>query len=146
MIDPQKANLLESIELLFYAYRAFTTQPDQILADRGLSRTHHRLLYFVGRNPNISVNALREILGVSKQAMNAPLRQLMAHKLIEGVTAEHDKRVKELKLTKTGLELERRLTETQIKQLTEVFDQCGDKAADQWRKVMRALSQSNVKI
>lgn len=141
MIDPIKTNLLESIELLFFAYRAFTTQPDQILAERGLSRTHHRLLYFVGRNPQISVNSLREILGVSKQAMNAPLRQLMEQNLIEGGLAKHDKRVKELKLTKSGAELERQLTETQMNQLAAVFENCGDKAAEYWREVMRLLIQ-----
>jgi DNA-binding MarR family transcriptional regulator len=142
MIDPSKKNLLESIELLFFAYRAFTAPPDQILAKRGLSRTHHRLLYFVGRNPHISVNSLREILGISKQAMNAPLRQLIEQKLIEGVSAQHDKRVKELKLTKDGVDLEKQLTETQMSQLSSVFELCGDKAAENWRKVMRKLSSS----
>lgn len=142
MIDPTKEKLLESIELLFFGYRAFTAQPDQILAERGFSRTHHRLLYFVGRNPNISVNSLREVLSVSKQAMNAPLRQLVEQELIEGIAAEHDKRIKMLRLTKSGVELERQLTETQMRQLKSVFDECGNNAATQWRKVMRSLSNS----
>ena len=143
MIDPKKDKLLEYIELLFFAYRAFTVQPDHILEELGLSRAHHRLLYFVGRNPKISVNALRELLGVSKQAMNAPLRHLFEKKLVEGFAAEHDKRVKELKLTGTGSALEQRLTETQMKQLAAVFEICGEKSATEWRRVMRTLSQSS---
>ncbi|TIN53549.1 MAG: MarR family transcriptional regulator, partial [Mesorhizobium sp.] len=32
------------IELLFFAYRDFTSDPDQILADYGFGRAHHRVL------------------------------------------------------------------------------------------------------
>ena len=142
MIDANDPDLLESIELLFFAYRAFTSHPDLILAERGLGRVHHRLLYFVGRNPGISVNALREILGVSKQAMNTPLRQLMEMQLISTTTASHDRRVKELALTAPGSDLEQQLTGTQMTQLAQVFAASGEQAAANWRKVMRALSLS----
>lgn len=101
---------------------------------------HHRLLYFVGRNPGIAVNALRETLGVSKQAMNTPLRQLVEMGLIDASTAAHDRRVKQLSLSADGAELERQLTETQVKLLTEVFAANDEAAAEGWRAVMRALS------
>jgi DNA-binding MarR family transcriptional regulator len=143
MIDQKKQGLLESIELLFFAYRAFTARPDRILAERGLGRVHHRLLYFVGRHPGISVNALREILGVSKQAMNLPLRQLTEMGLIGATTAGHDRRIKELALTTEGAELEQELTATQMKQLAEVFAAMGEQAASDWRAVMRALSATD---
>lgn len=142
MIDPKTRDLLESIELFYFGYRAFTARPDSILAQRQLGRVHHRLLYFVGRNPGIAVNALREILGVSKQAMNAPLRQLIELQLISAGAANHDRRVKELTLTTEGARLERQLTETQMKQLSKVFAANGEKAASDWRAVMRALTTS----
>lgn len=142
MIDQKNHELLESIELFYFGYRAFTARPDSILAERQLGRVHHRLLYFVGRNSGIAVNALREILGVSKQAMNAPLRQLIEMQLICAVAANHDRRVKELTLTTEGAMLERKLTQTQMKQLAEVFAANGEKAASDWRAVMRALSKS----
>ncbi|MCV2219680.1 MarR family winged helix-turn-helix transcriptional regulator [Thauera sp. Sel9] len=140
MVDQNKPELLESIELFYFAYRAFTSHPDRILGERGLGRVHHRLLYFVGRNPGIAVNALRETLGVSKQAMNTPLRQLVEMRLIESSTAAHDRRVKQLSLSADGAELERQLTETQMKLLAEVFAADGEEAAAGWRAVMRALS------
>ena len=142
MVDLKSNDLLESIELLYFGYRAFTARPDRILAERQLGRVHHRLLYFVGRNPGISVNALREILGVSKQAMNAPLRQLIVLQLICAEAALRDRRVKELKLTVDGARLERQLTDTQMQQLAQVFAANGDQAASGWRAVMRALSTS----
>lgn len=145
MIDPKNQDLLESIELLYFAYRAFTSRPDLILAKRGLGRVHHRLLYFVGRNPGMSVNALREVLGVSKQAMNTPLRQLIEMQLISSATASHDRRIKELMLTTEGADLERQLTQTQMNQLSEVFKANDGKVAADWRRVMRALSTSTAR-
>ena len=92
---PSDAQLRQAIEYLYYAYRSFTERPDKILDKRGLGRVHHRILYFVGRNPGTTVNALLSTLQVSKQALNAPLRQLLAMQLISAQTATHDGRVSE---------------------------------------------------
>lgn len=129
-----------AIEQFYFGYRAFTVQPDRILAERGLGRVHHRILYFVGRNPRISVNALLGMLSVSKQALNAPLRQLMDMQLVMIDTATHDKRVRELSLTPAGAELEAQLTGTQMQQLQTVFAQVGTNAEAGWHQVMRSLS------
>src|SRR5512135_950099 len=96
---PREKALRLAIEQFYFGYRAFTTPPDRILEQRGLGRVHHRILYFVGRNPHISVNALLGLLSVSKQALNAPLRQLVEMQLIAMDTAEHDRRVRQLTLT-----------------------------------------------
>jgi len=39
----------DGIELLFFAYRDFTAEPDAILARYGFGRAHHRVIHFVGR-------------------------------------------------------------------------------------------------
>ena len=75
--QPGDKPLLEAMELLYFGYRAFTARPDRILQEKGLGRVHHRILYFVGRNPCININELLNILGVSKQALTAPLRKLI---------------------------------------------------------------------
>ncbi|OAH99061.1 MarR family winged helix-turn-helix transcriptional regulator [Methylomonas methanica] len=138
--DMREAALRLAIEQFYFGYRAFTVQPDRILAERGLGRVHHRILYFVGRNPRISVNALLGMLSVSKQALNAPLRQLLDMQLVMIDTATHDKRVRELSLTAAGAELEAQLTGTQMQQLQTVFAQVGANAEAGWRQVMRSLS------
>jgi len=142
MVDlNREASLQEAIELLYFGYRAFTDRPDRILGQRGLNRVHHRILYFVGRNPDVSVNALLEILEVSKQALNGPLRQLVEMDLVAMRVAGHDRRVKELRLTYDGEKLEARLSGTQRKQLAEVFDAAGTAAEAGWRQVMCRLAQ-----
>ena len=130
-----------AIEQLYFGYRAFTDTPDHILEQRGLGRVHHRILYFVGRNPQISVNVLLALLNVSKQALNAPLRQLIEMHLIAMDTAEHDRRVRQLSLTPSGSKLEGQLTGSQMKQLQAVFDQVGAGAEAGWHEVMRRLAE-----
>ena len=126
MPDQKRARILRSaIELLYFGYRNFTEGPDRILEKRGLNRAHHRILYFVGQNPGLSVNALLAILNVSKQALNPPLRQLIEMRLINSNKAAHDGRLRLLSLSEKGSKLERRLSETQIRQLADVFAEAG---------------------
>lgn len=140
MIDLNaERELRSSIELFYYAYRAFTSGPDHILERRGLARVHHRILYFVGRNPAITVNSLLATLRVSKQALNAPLRQLLAMKLIAASIPRDDRRVRQLTLTPEGRRLETQLTATQMKQLARSFAAAGGEAASQWRQVMQQV-------
>lgn len=137
--SPPDVQLREGIEHLYFAYRAFTELPDKILSKRGLGRVHHRILYFVGRNPGTTVNALLATLQVSKQALHAPLRQLLAMQLIAMETAAHDGRVRHLVLTRTGARLEAQLSGTQIAQLRHAFERAGPEAQDGWSRVMAAL-------
>lgn len=141
MFDQNRQDgLRQSIELFYFAYRAFTSRVDRALAQRGLGRVHHRIIYFVGRNPEGSVNALLRILGVSKQAMNAPLRQLIEMKLVAQKTADHDRRVKLLSLTEEGVRLESHLSGIQMKHLSSAFSAAGPGSEEAWRKVMTALA------
>src|SRR5580704_16726666 len=126
MIDQTRAKVLRhAIELLFFGYREFTAQPDRILERRSLGRVHHRVLYFVGRSPDISVKGLLEILAVSKQALSAPLRQLTQMKLIAMAVDAEDRRVKRLVLTEAGRRLEADLTGAQMRRLSMAFDGAG---------------------
>jgi DNA-binding MarR family transcriptional regulator len=143
MVDPERqAELRRSIELFYFAYRAFTAGPDRMLAERGLGRVHHRILYFVGRNPDIVVNDLLGILDVSKQALNAPLRRLIEMKLVAVRVAAQDRRYKQLRLSAAGEKLESRLSGTQLEHLARVFESAGATAEQGWQAVMQALPQN----
>lgn len=128
-----------AVELFFFAYRAFTSRPDHLLAQRGLGRVHHRILYFIGRNPRIAVSGLLAILGVSKQALHAPLRQLVDMQLITIEVAEHDRRVKQMSLTADGERLEAELTAIQSRHLDAAFAAAGSTAEAGWQAVMQAV-------
>jgi DNA-binding MarR family transcriptional regulator len=140
MIDLNRQEALRSaIELLYFAYREFTDRADRILERRGLGRVHHRTLYFIGRNPDISVRGLLQLLAVSKQALNAPLRQLIEMKLVVAAATADDRRVKALRLTSDGERLEAELTGAQMEHLSAAFERAGATAEKGWRRAMEEL-------
>ncbi len=141
MVDPNRERELNAaLELFHFGYRAFTADPDLILAARGLQRMHHRILYFVGRNPGLGVNQLLAILGVSKQALHAPLRRLTQLGLVEARAAAHDRRVKCLRLSEAGARLERELSGSQRTRLADLFAQLGREHEAAWREVMASIA------
>ena len=142
MVDlNRRLELDAAVELMHFAYRAMTARPDALLASRGLSRVHHRILHFVVRLPKPSVSELLRTLGVSKQALNGPLRDLYAQKLITYTRAPDDARVKHLILTTEGRKLEGRLAALQRAQFAAVFEAEGAAAEKAWREVTRRLAQ-----
>lgn len=145
MIDASReAQLNEALELFFFAYREFTAHPDEVLAERGLQRVHHRILYFVGRSPGLAVSQLLATLGVSKQALNAPLRHLTERGLVESTVGAEDRRVRELRLTKEGALLESELSGSQRERMAAVFGEAGPEAEAAWRAIMHEVAEPSV--
>jgi len=136
----RQAELNAAIELMHFGYRAMVAKADRVLATRGLSRMHHRILYFVARLPRPSVNELLRTLAVSKQALNGPLRDLYAQQLIAFERAAEDARVKRLTLTPAGRRLEGRLSALQRQQFETVFASAGAEAEAGWRAAMAVLA------
>ncbi len=132
-------DLREGIELLFFAYRDFTAQPDAILADYGFGRAHHRVIYFVGRHPGIMVKELLAILKITKQSLARVLRQLVEKGFIEQRQGVEDRRHRLLHLTDKGADLERRLTEDQRQRIARAYRQAGAQAVAGYRRVLAGM-------
>ncbi|MBX9634190.1 MAG: MarR family transcriptional regulator, partial [Magnetospirillum sp.] len=101
----REEELRQGIELLFYAYRDFTAEPDAILAEYGFGRAHHRVIYFVGRNPGMTVSELLDILRITKQSLSRVLGQLVEEGFITQRPGLRDRRQRLLELTEKGIEL-----------------------------------------
>ncbi len=117
--------LFEIMELLFFAYRDFTSDPDEILVAYNFGRAHHRVLHFVGRNPGLRVSQLLDILKITKQSLGRVLRQLIEEGFIVQKEGETDRRQRLLFLTDTGSELARRLAEPQLRRIAAALDYKG---------------------
>jgi DNA-binding MarR family transcriptional regulator len=76
-LTEEDASHLPLIELLFFAYRDFTSDPDQILDRYGFGRAHHRVLHFVNRMPGLTVAELLDVLKITKQSLARVLKQLI---------------------------------------------------------------------
>ncbi|MGF6109596.1 MarR family transcriptional regulator [Pseudomonas sp. ADAK2] len=131
-----------AMEAFFFGYQAFTAKADEMLERRGLSRVHQRIVFFIARYPNLSVKELLALLGVSKQALNIPLRQLLEMHLVNSVASETDKRKRLLELTDDGAKFEQSLRREQVKLLERVFAEAGETAVDGWLAVNKALGQT----
>ena len=136
----QQLNL--ALEAMHFGFRAMTQQPDQRLAELNLARIHHRLLYFVGRNPGCSINELLGIMRVSKQYLHKPLKKMIALGYIRQTRDAGDRRVRRLALTAKGKEFEFELSEIQRRRFDRIFEQTGGAAEQHWREVMALLSEN----
>ncbi|AZL68244.1 MULTISPECIES: MarR family transcriptional regulator [Pseudomonas] len=130
----------QAMEAFFFGYQAFTAKADEMLERRGLGRVHQRIVFFIARYPNLSVKELLAVLGVSKQALNMPLRQLMEMRLVDSLPSEADKRMRLLQLTEEGARLEQALRREQVKLLERVFAEAGEAAVNGWLAVNQALA------
>ncbi|MCQ6258215.1 MarR family winged helix-turn-helix transcriptional regulator [Pseudomonas sp. Q11] len=132
-----------AMEAFFFGYQAFTAKADEMLERRGLSRVHQRIVFFIARYPSLSVKELLTLLGVSKQALNMPLRQLMEMHLVNSVASQTDKRKRLLELTADGERFEQALRREQVKLLERVFAEAGETAVSGWLAVNLGLGKGS---
>lgn len=137
--------LLQGIELLFFAYRGFTSDPDRILENYTYGRAHHRALHFIQRCPGTTVNSLLDILGVTKQSLNRVLRQLIEDGLVESKIGEKDRRERHLFLTISGKDLELELSSAQRKRLRNAYKEAGPDAVQGFRKVLENIMDPSMR-
>lgn len=134
-------HLGKSLEVLHFAFRGLVAEPDCILKTYGLSRIHHRLLFFINRYAGLSVNELVETMRLTKQAIHKPLKLLVNEGYVSVTRDGADKRVKRLALTDKGNELEHKLTGIQHELMLEAFHSVGPEGTDAWFKVMDTMAR-----
>jgi DNA-binding MarR family transcriptional regulator len=136
---PADQEIIELIELLFFAYRDFVSDPDRLLADYGFGRAHHRVLHFVGRNPGIRVQELLDILRITKQSLGRVLRELIDKGFVYQVEGEDDRRQRLLFLTADGAGLHASLMAPQIARIRQALAEAGEPEDGQYRRVLGKL-------
>lgn len=113
------------IELLFFAYRDFTSDPDEILDGYGFGRAHHRVLHFVNRRPGLTVAELLDVLRITKQSLARVLKQLIDAGHVVQVQGPRDRRQRELYPTNKGRELARALALPQSRRIAAALREAG---------------------
>jgi DNA-binding MarR family transcriptional regulator len=133
------AGLRTAIELLFFAYRDFTGDADGYLARYQFGRAHHRVIYFVGRTPGITVSDLLGILKISKQSLAPVLAQLVRDGFVVQRADKADRRRRRLYLSPEAEALEQRLTERQARRIAAACRAAGAGSAQAFCNVLRGL-------
>jgi len=113
------------IELLFFAYRDFVSDPDHVLATLAFGRAHHRVLHFVNRNPGMKVADLLDILRITKQSLGRVLKQLVDEGYVEQKEGANDRRQRLLYVTPKGEALAMRLAGLQTQRIAQALASLG---------------------
>ena len=135
----REEELRQGIELLFFAYRDFTAEADQILEKYGFGRAHHRVIYFVGRHRDMTVSELLAILRITKQSLSRVLRTLVAEQFISQRIDPMDGRRRLLALTDKGTALEAELTAAQMRRFARAYREAGAEAVSGFTQVLGGL-------
>jgi DNA-binding MarR family transcriptional regulator len=127
------------IELLFFAYRDFVGDPDEVLLKLGFGRAHHRVLHFVNRNPGMKVADLLEILNITKQSLGRVLKQLVDQGYVLQKEGEQDRRQRLLYVTPKGEALALRLATLQTQRINRAFSELGPNAHEAARRFLTSM-------
>lgn len=127
------------IELLFFAYRDFVGDADEVLLKLGFGRAHHRVLHFVNRNPGIKVADLLDILNITKQSLGRVLKQLVDEGYILQKEGAQDRRQRLLHVTAKGEALSLKLASLQTVRIARALDELGPGAHEAARRFLTAM-------
>lgn len=127
------------IELLFFAYRDFTSDPDQILADYGFGRAHHRILHFVNRRPGMTVAELLEVLKITKQSLARVLKQLIDAGHIVQRQGSRDRRQRRLYPTEDGRALALALAAPQSRRIARALEDAAPAERDAVERFLKQM-------
>jgi DNA-binding MarR family transcriptional regulator len=131
--------LVACVELLFFAYRDFTGDPDAVLEEYGFGRAHHRVLHFVARNPGLTVAELLDILRITKQSLARVLKQLVSEGFVMQRAGDVDRRERRLFLTAKGARLADKLTSLQVQRIEAALRAAGPEADSATRRFLFAM-------
>lgn len=135
----REAEVRRGIELLFFGHAHFWRTLDTALAAERLGRADYRALYFIARQPGLSVSALLALLGISKQSLGRVIGPLEARGLIVSRPGGRDRRQKELRLTAAGETLEVGLFAQLRDAMGRAYSAAGQEAVTGFWRVSEAL-------
>jgi DNA-binding MarR family transcriptional regulator len=130
---------IELIELLFFAYRDFVGDADEMLARLGFGRAHHRVVHFVNRHPGMRVADLLAVLKITKQSLGRVLRELVDNDYIQQKAGATDRRERLLYVAPKGEELARQLVALQTRRIARALNECGPGTRIAARKFLAAM-------
>ena len=127
------------IELLFFAYRDFVGDPDEVLAKLGFGRAHHRVLHFVNRNPGMKVADLLDVLKITKQSLGRVLKQLIDEGYVVQKEGANDRRQRLLYVSPVGEALALKLAGLQTARIAGVLAELGPGAREAARRFLAGM-------
>lgn len=136
---PSQEPIWDIIELLFFAYRDFVSDPDDVLTKLNFGRAHHRVLHFVNRHPGMMVADLLDVLKITKQSLGRVLKQLVDEGYVLQKEGENDRRQRLLFVTPKGEQLAMKLAGLQTERIARALNEFGPNAHEAARRFLTAM-------
>jgi DNA-binding MarR family transcriptional regulator len=136
---PRAALRWDIIELLFFAYRDFVGDADDVLQEFGFGRAHHRVMHFVHRYPGLKVADLLGVLRITKQSLGRVLKQLLDEGYIVQKAGAKDRRERLLFATGKGEALVAKLAGLQTDRINGAIGKLGPQGADTVRLFLSGM-------
>jgi DNA-binding MarR family transcriptional regulator len=127
------------VEMLFFAYRDFVADADEVLAEIGFGRAHHRVLHFVARSPGMTVAQLLDILRITKQSLSRVLKDLLDQGYVFQKEGPEDRRQRLLYLSTEGEALWRRLITPQMQRFRDAAKHVGEGNGELYHELLLQL-------
>ncbi|KRN04807.1 MarR family winged helix-turn-helix transcriptional regulator [Holzapfeliella floricola] len=105
---------------IFFAYQKFASLIDY--EAYGLTKNQHRVLFCLYTLEEASIKNLLLVLNISKQACHVLVKDLVERELVYEVPSKVDKRIKLLKLTTKGHELNQQMNQEQSQIIDAIFE------------------------
>ena len=135
----REGEVRRGVELLYFGYTRLTRAIDNGLGKQGLGRAHHRALYFIARQPDLTVSDLLKILAITKQSLGRVINDLLARGLVDTRTGIADRRQKLLRLTSEGEALEAQLFDSLRESLSAAYGAAGQESVTGFWRVLEGL-------
>lgn len=127
------------IEYLFFAHGSLWRAVDARLAEQGLGRAHYRALYFIARQPGLTISDLLALLGITKQSLGRVVKDLEGRDMLATRPGNRDRRQKELRLTEEGRTIEAAVFALMRDAMSRAYTQAGQAAVTGFWQVSEAL-------
>lgn len=135
----REAEVRRGIELLYFGYSSLIKRADDRLAATPYGRAHHRALYFVARQPGLTVSELLRLLDITKQSLGRVLTDLQDGGLVLQKIGPRDRRQRLLYLTEAGAAFETELFGLLRQRMAEAYSEAGQQAVGGFWAVLNGL-------
>jgi DNA-binding MarR family transcriptional regulator len=144
----REEELDSSLEMLLLAEAAVWAAADAVLETeaKGLGRSHWRAALLLRRRPELGVQELAKLTGLTKQAASRTLSDLQALGLAEKAEGELDARRRTTALTLAGRAFEERVSERVRALVAKAWREGGLDGVPAAKRILNALAGSRVNL
>jgi DNA-binding MarR family transcriptional regulator len=135
----REAEIRRGIELMHFGHGRLFDALDARLEEHGLGRAHHRALYFIARQPDLTVSRLLALLGITKQSLGRVINELASRDMVETRVGRDDRRQRLIRLTPAGIALESELFEILRARMSAAYVDAGPAAVAGFWLVLEGL-------